>query len=450
MIPLSVREIASIVGGAVAGEPSTVITAPAAMNSDLVEPGGLFVAFVGERADGHDFVARAAESGAVAVLGTRPTSLPTVVVHDVERALQMLAEVVVSRLRDQLSVAAVTGSQGKTSTKDLLAAILGHAGSTTATLENLNNELGVPLTMLRVDRNTRYLVLEMGARHLGELTMLTGLVAPDVAIVTNVGRAHIGKFGSQAAIAKAKGELVAGLAQGGIAVLNADDHRVLAMRALTDGEVLTFGTSADASVRVDALTIDRLGRPSFELHAGAETVPLTLQQLGAHQAINAAAAAAAALAMGIPLETAAEALAHARLSKWRMQPVDLPNGALLINDTYNSSPGSARASLDALATIGAPRRIAVLGEILELGDESPAEHRALGRYAASRADIVVAVGMETEPLASAAEGLLLLDNRAATDWLRDNLRAGDVLLIKGSRGAHMDEIAAALEQLGSP
>jgi UDP-N-acetylmuramoyl-tripeptide--D-alanyl-D-alanine ligase len=446
MIPLSLSEIASVVGGTVHGDAATMVTAPAAMDARQVEPHGLFVAFAGARVDGHDFADQAAEAGAAGVLGTRATSLPTVVVEDATAALQALAIHVVGRLRDGLTVIGVTGSQGKTSTKDLLTASFSAAGRTTSTAGNFNNQLGVPLTMLRADENTRYLVVEMGARHIGDIAFLTSLVAPDVSVVLNVGHAHIGEFGSRENIAKGKGELVEGLAPGGTAVLNIDDERVLGMRSLTDGPVLTYGAAEDADVRVLDLTLDRLGRPTFTLASGDVSVVVALPLIGAHQAHNAAAAAAAGLAVGIPLDVTAAAMSAVTLTKWRMELRELESGATMINDSYNASPGSTRASLDALESIEAERHIAVLGEILELGDSSEAEHRGVGEYAATKADIVIAVGANVRPAALGAgdRGVALADRDAAVAWLRENLGAGDVVLVKGSRGAHMDEVAAAL------
>ncbi|MET8626426.1 UDP-N-acetylmuramoyl-tripeptide--D-alanyl-D-alanine ligase [Kitasatospora sp. NPDC004669] len=446
MIPLSLDEIAEIVDGNVAGDSSVTVTAPAVLDSRQAEPGGLFVAFAGEHVDGHDYAERAGAAGAVAVLGSRPTPLPTVVVEDVRAALRMLAARVVARLRDGLTVVGVTGSQGKTGTKDLLAAVLSGAGPTVATAGSLNNELGVPLTMLRAQAATRFLVLEMGARHVGDIAGLTGLVSPDIAVVLNVGVAHLGEFGSRAAIARTKGELVQGLVPGGTAVLNADDPRVAAMSALTDGPVLTFGRAAHTDVQVLDLALDRLGRPSCTLRTAAASAHLTLPLVGAHQALNASAATAAALAAGVPLGLATVALTTASLSPWRMEVRDLACGATLLNDTYNANPDSTRAALDALAAIECGRRIAVLGEMLELGDGSAAQHRAVGLYAAERADLVAVVGEAARPIADGAgeRAVLFAGKDAAVDWLRDHLAAGDVVLVKASRGARLDEVAAAL------
>ncbi|GAA2687979.1 UDP-N-acetylmuramoyl-tripeptide--D-alanyl-D-alanine ligase [Streptomyces aculeolatus] len=446
VVPLGIREIAAVVGGTVEGDGAVTVTAPAVLDGRQAEPGGLFVAFAGEHVDGHDYAGQAGRAGVVAVLGSRPTPLPTVVVEDVQAALQALAVHVVARLRRGLTVAGVTGSQGKTSTKDLLAAVLSGEALTTATAGSLNNELGVPLTMLRADLGTRFLVLEMGARRVGDIAALTALVAPDIAVVLNVGQAHLGEFGSRAAIAEAKGELVRGLAPGGTAVLNADDPRVAAMRALTDGPVLTFGRAEHADVRVLDLALDERGRPSFTLRTATASARVALPLVGAHQALNASAAAAAGLAAGLPLDVAAQGLAATSLSKWRMEPRDLAGGATLLNDSYNANPDSTRAALDALSAIEGRRRIAVLGEMLELGEESDAEHRAVGAYAASRADLVLAVGEAARPIADGAGtgAVALAGNGAAVDWLRGNLAAGDVVLVKGSRAAGLDEVAAAL------
>ncbi|KUF13293.1 UDP-N-acetylmuramoyl-tripeptide--D-alanyl-D-alanine ligase [Streptomyces silvensis] len=440
---MSLAEIAALVGGRVAGDARVSVSAPAVLDSRHGEPGGLFVAMAGEHVDGHDYADR---TRATAVLGSRATALPTVVVDDVPAALQTLAAHSVARLRERLTVLAVTGSQGKTSTKDLLSAVFSSAGATVATHGSYNNELGVPLTMLRADARTRFLALEMGARHIGDIAHLTGLVAPDVAIVLNVGQAHIGEFGSRAAIARTKGELVQGLAPGGTAILNADDPRVVAMRALTDGPVLTFGRARHADVRVQDLVLDRLGRATFTLRASGASARVALPVAGAHQALNAAAAAAAGLAAGVPLLTSAVALSTASLSRWRMELRTLPCGATLLDDTYNANPDSTRAALDALAAVAGRRRIAVLGSMLELGADSEAEHRAVGAYAAARADLVAVIGETARPAADAAgeRAVAFTDNRAAVAWLSGIVTGGDVVLVKASRGARLDEVAAAL------
>ena len=458
MIALSLDEVADIVGGTITGDGrGVVVDGDVVIDGREAGEGSLFVAFVGEHVDGHDHTSQAAANGAVAVLGTRATELPTVVVEDPQASLQRLAAHVVARVRreDRLTVLAVTGSQGKTSTKDLLAAVLADDGPTVATFGSFNNELGMPLTALRVEPDTRYLVLEMGAAGRGHLTELTDLVAPDVSIVLNVGTAHLEGFGSRDAIAQAKGELVTGLRPDGVAVLNADDDRVAAMAALAPGRILTFGTGDDADVRLEDLELDRVGRPRFALASGGARASVVLHLVGAHQALNAAAAAAAALAVGLPLETVAAALSGVTsLSKWRMELHELPGGVLLLNDAYNANPESMRAALDAIATIGADpavrRTIAVLGVMRELGDASEASHRDIGAYAAGRVDQLLVVGQEARPIHAAASeagrsSVFAEDNAAALAWLRDELRDGDAVLVKASNGARLYEVATALQ-----
>jgi UDP-N-acetylmuramoyl-tripeptide--D-alanyl-D-alanine ligase len=457
VIALSLQTVAEIVGGRIEGEGSdVVVTGPVVIDGREAEPGTLFVAFVGEHTDGHDHTSQAAANGAVGVLGTRATELPTVVVENPQTALQRLAAHVVAQLRDrgEVTVLAVTGSQGKTSTKDLLAAVLAEAGPTVATPGSYNNELGMPLTALRAEPHTRHLVLEMGARGRGHLAELTAVVPPDVSIVLNVGSAHLGEFGSREAIAEAKGELVSGLRTDGVAVLNADDERVAAMAALAPGRVLTFGTAGGADVRLEGLALDRLGRPTFSLATAEARAEVRLRLVGAHQALNAAAAAAAALAVGVRLERAADALSRVTsLSRWRMELHELADGVVLLNDSYNANPESMRAAIDALASIGADeevrRTVAVLGEMLELGTDSEASHRDLGEYAARQVDQLVVVGAGAQPIHAGATGagtpsVFVADNDAAIQWLRGNLEPGDAVLVKASRGARLDEVAAAL------
>jgi len=453
---MTLAEISELVGGELVGATEEVtVDGPVVIDGRESAPGGLFVAFVGEHADGHEHAAQAGENGVVAVLGSRPTSLPTVVVGDVQEALQQLAAHVVAQLRrtGDLTVLAITGSQGKTSTKDLLAAVLADAAPTVATRGSYNNEIGMPLTALRTGPDTRFLVLEMGARGRGHIAELAALVAPDVATVLNVGVAHLGEFGSRDAIAQAKGELVEALTPAGTAVLNADDERVSGMASRTSGSVLSFGAEQEADVRVEELSLDRLGRPSFVLAAGSEWVPVTLRLVGAHQALNAAAAAAAALAAGLSLPQIGASLdAVAELSRWRMELHELPTGVIVLNDAYNANPDSMRAAIDALAAIGADaevrRTVAVLGEMRELGETGDAEHRAIGEYAVAHGiDEVVTVGAPARGIhdgAAATGHTFLEDNAAAVAWVAEHVAAGDAVLFKASNGARLFEVAATL------
>ena len=456
MIAMTLPEIAAVIGGEVHDDPDgVVVTGPAFVDTRSPEPGGLFAAFVGERADGHHFAASAVEDGAVAVLGSRPTGVPTVVVEEPRAALQALAHHVLGRLPD-VHVLAVTGSQGKTSTKDLLAAVLADRAPTVATRGSFNNELGLPLTVLRATPETRHLLLEMGARGIGHLRELCAIARPDVSLVLNVGKAHLGEFGTQDDIATAKGELVEALEPGGTAVLNADDPRVRAMATRTRGQVMTFGTSEDADVRVGPVALDAAGRPTFPLTVDGDCVEVSLRLVGRHQAMNAAAAVTAALAVGIGHRDAAASLGRVEsLSRWRMEVRERGDGVTVVNDAYNANPDSMRAALEALVAIGggSRRTVAVLGEMRELGESAAHEHTDLGRLAVRLGvDRVVAVGDAArgvhdgarEAGATEEEAVLVADNDAAVHWLTAEVRPGDVVLLKASRGARLDVVAEAL------
>jgi UDP-N-acetylmuramoyl-tripeptide--D-alanyl-D-alanine ligase len=458
MIPLPLREVAEITAGRVRdADPELVVSGPAFLDSRTPQPAGLFVAFAGERVDGHEFARDAVEAGAAAVLGTRPTGLPSVLVDDTEAALQRLAQVVLSRLRgpgSDLTVLAVTGSSGKTSVKDMLAAVLGRVAPTVATAGSFNNELGLPLTVLRATGETRHLVLEMGARGVGHLASLCALAPPDVSLVLNVGKAHLGEFGSQHNIAVAKGELVEALGPDGVAVLNADDPLVSAMASRTRGRVTTFGHAAVADVRLSDVGLDELGRPSFQLSAGGSVEAVSLHLVGEHQAVNAAAVAAAALAAGLRLDEACAGLRSVeRLSRWRMEIRERPDGLVVVNDAYNANPDSMRAALETLARMGGRagrRTVAVLGTMRELGDSSADEHRAVGRLAGRLGiDVVVVVGDDARATYDAlvdAGGAPVTTRHVGTRdeaaaWLRDNVAGPDVVLVKASRSEGLELLA---------
>jgi UDP-N-acetylmuramoyl-tripeptide--D-alanyl-D-alanine ligase len=459
VIALTLDELAEVVGGEVTDAPGDlVVTGPAFLDSRTPEPGGLFVAFAGEHADGHDHAADAVTGGAAAVLGTRPTGVPGVVVADARAALQELARVVLERLRRDGGprVVAITGSQGKTSAKDLLARVLGDHAPTVATRGSFNNELGLPLTVLRADASTRHLVLEMGARGLGHLTELCRIAPPDVSLVLNVGSAHLGEFGSRENIARAKGELVEALGPDGTAVLNADDPYVAAMADRTAARVTTFGRTPAADVRLLDVRLDELGRPDLDLAAGSARATVRLQLLGEHQAGNAAAVAAVALTEGLDLARVAASLeAVAALSPWRMELTERADGLVVVNDAYNANPESVRAALRTLAGMGdrsGRRTVAVLGEMRELGPDSAAEHAGIGRFADEVGiDEVLVIGTEAAPIADAAERAGT--HRAETvdeavDWLRHNVLGTDLVLVKASRGARLERVAAALTHGG--
>ncbi|MER5639696.1 UDP-N-acetylmuramoyl-tripeptide--D-alanyl-D-alanine ligase [Kitasatospora sp. NPDC002227] len=460
MIALTLAEIAEAVGGTLdSADPAALVTGPVDRDSRLMGPGGLFACVVGERVDGHDFAARAVELGAVAVLATRPVGVPAVLVEDVLAALAKLGRAVVDRA-PQVSVVGLTGSVGKTSAKDLIAQVLAKQGETVFTEGSLNNEIGAPLTAMKVSDTTRHLVLEMGARHKGDIAYLTTVAPPTVGLVLNVGTAHVGEFGSKAAIAEAKGELVEALTSEGTAVLNADDPLVRAMAERTKARVLLFGESPEAEIRATGVRLDSTGRPSFTLVTPAGSAPVQLRLYGEHHVSNALAAAAVAAALGMSVDDTAAALGEAgALSRWRMEVVDRADGVTVVNDAYNANPESMRAALRALVSIGGRgperrRTWAVLGEMRELGEDSLDEHDAIGRLAV-RLDVtkLVAVGgrdaacMELGARNEGSwgeESVLVSDADAAVELLRGQLRPGDVVLVKASRSVGLERVAEAL------
>ncbi|MFF5936333.1 UDP-N-acetylmuramoyl-tripeptide--D-alanyl-D-alanine ligase [Streptomyces sp. NPDC012508] len=469
MIALSLAEIAEIVGGQSYDipDPAVRITGPVVIDSREVKPGSLFAAFTGEQVDGHDYAARAVEAGAAAVLAARPVGAPAIVVDDVQTALGALARAVVERLGTD--VVALTGSAGKTSTKDLIAQVLERHAPTVWTPGSLNNEIGLPLTALRASDETKHLVLEMGARGIGHIRYLTGLTPPRIGLVLNVGTAHIGEFGGREQIAQAKGELVEALPpadQGGVAVLNADDPLVRAMAARTQARVTLFGESDEAVVRAENVRLTGNGQPSFKLHTPTGCSDVTLRLYGEHHVSNALAAAAVAHELGMPVEEIATALSEAgTLSRWRMEVTERPDGVTIVNDAYNANPESMRAALRALAAMGRAaqaqggRTWAVLGKMAELGDASLAEHDAVGRLAVRlNVSKLVAVGdREASWLQLGAynegswgeESVHVSDAQAAVDLLRRELRPGDVVLVKASRSVGLEQVALALLDTGS-
>lgn len=445
MIPLTLAEIAEATGAELVGaDPGARVTGSVEFDSRRVGPGGLFVAFPGEKVDGHDYGPAAMDSGAVAVLGTRPVDgVPTLVVADALDALGRLARAVRDRL-PRLTVVGITGSSGKTTTKDLISQLLARLGEVVAPAGNFNNELGLPHTVLKATPDTRYLVLEMGARGVGHIRYLCGIARPDIGVEVNVGEAHLGEFGSVERIAEAKSELVAALSADGVAVLNADDPRVRAMATVTPARVVLAGEAADADLRAEDVVVDARGRASYELVAGGERAAVRLGVAGRHQVGNTLLAAAVATSLGMSLPDAAAALGEARLvSSRRMDVFDRADGVTVIDDSYNANPSSTAAALRALAELGRGRRtIAVLGYMAELGSYERAGHEEVGRLAAELGvDLLLAVGDPAAPILAGAESVaswggksvLVIDQDAAIAVLRDELRSGDVVLCKGSR-----------------
>ncbi|WP_094286565.1 UDP-N-acetylmuramoyl-tripeptide--D-alanyl-D-alanine ligase [Mycobacterium lehmannii] len=497
MIDLTLARVAEIVGGRLADiseadAATTRVTGTVEFDSRAVTPGGLFLALPGARSDGHDFAAAAVQAGAAAVLAARPVGVPAIVVdptpetsdraagvleHDADgsgaavlTALAKLAGAVAAELvAGGLTIIGITGSSGKTSTKDLVAAVLAPLGEVIAPPGSFNNELGHPWTVLRATRSTDFLVLEMSARHRGNIAALAAIAPPSIAVVLNVGTAHLGEFGSREAIAETKSELPQAVPSSGAVVLNVDDAAVAAMAAKTAARIVQVSREPggrDVDVWAEAITLDELARPRFSMHAGAGSVDVALAVHGDHQVSNALCAAAVALECGASLEQVATALATAGpVSKHRMQVVTRSDGVTVINDAYNANPDSMGAGLKALAWMarvggGRRRSWAVLGEMAELGDDAISEHDRIGRLAV-RLDVSRLIVVGTGRTMSAmhhgavmegswgAEATMVADADAALDLLRAELQPSDVVLVKASNAAGLGALAEALLELRS-
>ena len=461
---LTLADLADATGGLLVGGAADIaMSGVFRTDNRTVESGDVFIALQGETFDGHDFVDAALSAGAAAAVvrsGVVTTADgPLIEVDDTVAAAGKLASLWLGQWRP--TVVGVTGSSGKTSTKDILGQVLATAGETVVPSGSLNNEVGVPQTAFLVSETTLYVVVEMGAKGIGHIRYLCDLVHPTIGVVLNVGRAHVGEFGGVEAIAAAKGELVEALPSDGVAVLNTDDLTVAGMASRTTARVMTFGHSADADVRAVDVQLDPAGRARFGLRAKGQQSVVTLAFAGEHMVSNALAAASVGIALGLDVDRIAAALTAAMpKARWRMQITERPDGVTVINDAYNANPDSMRAALVALAHIGAGRRrIAVLGEMLELGNESGAAHREVGRVAVEQAcTLIVVVGQGAAEIAdgaiaagatAAAETDLAADagdlpatvvvrvpdpERAAT-LLSAVLRAGDAVLVKSSRDA---------------
>lgn len=470
MIALSLAEIAEILGGELrltgADTAATVVDGSVDTDSREMTAGSIFVAKPGEITDGHRFVGAAVEAGAVLAIVEHPVDVEVsqIVVADAVQALADLAKTVVARVRDagSLRIVGITGSNGKTTTKNLLARILQDEGETVAPIRSYNNEVGAPLTMLRVTDTTRFLVSEFGAAGEGSIARLAGLVEPDVAVVLMVGLAHAGGFGGIEATARAKSELVLAARAGGTAVLNIDDPRVWAMHDIADGRGMTtvaFGQAPDADVRAEDIAVSADGT-SCTVIRGDERLPLHLQVLGAHHVSNALAAIAAAGVLGVPAATAIARLETVEVAeRWRMQPMGNER-VRIINDAYNASPDSMAAALRTLAQITGPdeRTVAVLGAMSELGESAGEEHDRIGLLAV-RLNIqrIVVVGPDARRLYLAAvgegswdsEAVHLPDQDAAFEYLKNELRDGDRVLVKSSNSVGLRHLGDRLGELFS-
>jgi UDP-N-acetylmuramoyl-tripeptide--D-alanyl-D-alanine ligase len=452
-VKLTLAEIAGITGGQLlGGDPDTVVSSYS-IDTRTMAPGALFVALRAER-DGHDFVGDALDRGAAAVLVSKLVEgVGLVLVDDTAAALTALGQAARDRLAD-VPVVGITGSTGKTSTKDLTAAALAPAGPVGASPVSFNNEIGVPLTLLSSPPGAVAVVAEMGARGVGHIATLAALCRPTIGVITNIGMAHAQFFGSREEVARAKGELLEALPAAGHAVLCSDDDMTPGLRARTSAAVLTVGVSASADVRVSAVRLDDDLRPTFHLDTpwgSADVPPLPVR--GAHQAGNAAFAVAVAGTVGVPLPDAVAGLAGAVGSPLRMDLRRSSAGLIVLNDSYNANPTSMAAALDALASLASGgRRFAVLGAMAELGSQSASEHQRLGKLVATAGvELLVAVGAPDLADGARAAGTEAVDvpsAEAAVSALLPNLRSGDAVLVKASRVVGLERVAAALLDWG--
>ncbi|MGL5406074.1 MAG: UDP-N-acetylmuramoyl-tripeptide--D-alanyl-D-alanine ligase [Propionibacteriaceae bacterium] len=473
MNKLTLKAVADAVNGRLAipsnmQDTLTDISAPdVVIDSRLVTAGALFVAIAGEHVDGHDFVASAANQGAIGAVVEQEVSvdIPQIIVADTVQALTQLARWSVKELVDKgLAIVGITGSSGKTTTKDMTAQILEVIGETVSPVGSFNNEIGLPLTATKCAANTKFFVAEMGAQRVGDISALCSIAPPKVGVVLNVGHAHLGEFGGVENIVEAKGELVAALPVDGFAVLNAQDKQVWSMRHRTQAQIIAtaVGERPQHNLCVWATDIvpDGEQRYSFTLHNDFDKTnhQVQLPLTGEHMVVDAVAAAAAAFALGINSAAIAESLRSLTVrSRWRMAVKEAPAGVLVINDAYNANPESMRAALATVLALRQERRIkdpkvrswAVLGEMMELGEESAVQHQLVGKLA-SEVDEVIAIGQYADYLVQGAgHGRVVTHADAARVIIEEEAAIGDLILVKGSNSTRLgllgDELSGLLQ-----
>ena len=448
MITLTAGEIALLVGGEVFCDKDLLVSKAPVFDSRLATPGCFFLALKGENADGHEFAADAYRNGSMFSLTSQRIDGPCIVVKDVLEALSILAAFVRKRL-DKLIVIGITGSQGKTSTKDLLTHMLGAVGPTVAPAGSFNNDLGLPITLLECDDRTRFCILEMGARHMGDIARLCEIAKPNIGVVLTVGTAHIGEFGSREIIAKTKGELIESLGKDGVAILGTYDEFTPKMASLHQGEIILFGESADIQVRAADIEM-REGRPHFDLVTPAGRDAVGMRAVGAHQVSNALAVAAVGTALSLPLELIASSLSTAEISsKWRMELHESAD-LLIINDAYNANPESMSAAMRALVLFAQERggsAWAFVGKMNELGQTQAPQSAAIGALAVELGiDHLVEINAPEygEPV-----GAMVIHQRPTIESAIDLVEyfaPGDVVLVKASRSQGFEVLAESLER----
>ena len=448
MISISASEVAQIVGGALIGD-NVTITAPAVLHSSQATPGSIFLAIKGEHVDGHDFAGDAFKHGAVLALTTKSIAGNHIVVSDVTEALGKLAHYVRQALKD-LIVIGITGSQGKTTTKELLNSVLSQVGETVSPSGNYNNDLGAPLSLLQCTPETKFCIVEMGARHQGDIARLATIARPNVGVVLKVGSAHVGEFGSVEMIAKTKSELISTLENSAVAILGNYDSYTPAMAALHMGRTITFGETPDCDIRATDIEF-REGRAHFDLVTPDGRSAVGLRIIGLHQVANALAVAAVATEVGLTLDQIAGGLSTAEShAKWRMEIVELPQ-LLLINDAYNASPEAMAAALSTLSLFAQERggqSWAFLGKMHELGESSQTDHAAIGTLASELGiDHLVCVGAPEYALHISDDGTTTVHFCADKEealGVAKALSPGDVVLVKASRSEKLEELAEAI------
>jgi UDP-N-acetylmuramoyl-tripeptide--D-alanyl-D-alanine ligase len=453
MIEINLRELASVVNGTLIGDGDALISSTVETDSRLINPGSLFFAKPGEEADGHDFVADAITKGAVAAVVQRelPDKVNQILVRDSVQALGTLAAWLVSELRSRgnLRVIGITGSNGKTTTKNMLREILSKVGETNAPIESFNNHVGAPISILRADSKTKFLIVEMGAKGLGSIDYLARMANPDIGVILKVGLAHVGEFGGIETTAAIKSELAGAMRSDGQLVLNVDDSIVRKMKEISKAPVTWFGTDSEANYRAEDITLTQLGTSFTMCWPDGEKETITLQIIGDFHIMNALAAAAASHLLGASKDQIRDGLQSMQLAeRWRMQRSVRSDGVTVINDAYNASPDSMKAALQTLAQLGrlGSRTVAVLGHMAELGDLSVSEHDAVGRLVV-RLNIgqLVVVGDEAKliHMGASQEGSWDGESRffstidEALEYLRGILSQGDTVLVKSSKSANL-------------
>jgi len=442
--------VARITGGGVIGRKSNRPLSGISTDSRNLEPGSLFVPLRGERFDGHDYIGQAVRNGAAACLSEEVIAGLTVPVVRVSDTLKALGDIAATyRLQLNGPLVAITGSAGKTTTKEMLATILGQVAPGLKTAGNYNNLIGLPLTLLQLKNEHQWAVIEMGTSALGEIERLTEIAQPSIGVITNIGAAHLETLHGLDGVSRAKGELFAGL-HGGTAVINLDDPRVAQLPVANGVKKLTFGVSEQAQIRGSDIVETAQG-VEFSLQINDQSLQVRMAVHGRHNVLNALAAAAAAVEMEVPHEKIVSGLEMFAAVNGRSDVVALADGGTLIDDSYNSNPLSAAASLETLKALpGSERRIAVLGDMLELGENSVALHEDLGQQAAQVADLVIAVGQFAGDICRgcnmAVDQCVAVENASvAGEVLLNRYCAGDRVLVKGSRGVHLEQVAEELK-----